>query len=438
MAVHTGVGRLEQHGDPSHPLAQAFRHWRKVAAQRQSELPDELFESACVVPAFGPPVIVLRGPAAQSLYRNFGQGLSVSGDSPDGPFSLNCPQYYVEIHSKRGDSVPWAIAKPVNQPMVICYGNPRPLASVQAVINNFDFEHGNGDRGMPPTSAHWAATVLRVEASGTAVEFSWARDREHLHRLVASGTFPTAAFTQFSFGAWEGASDEELATFAYDVASLCSYAVGQPTGVPVLTLLDAAGRAVKRIVGHAVESDFRPGGILANSEVPDGVPRLFQQCFGEHVRMRQSPLPWRRLPPVCACIEDPPYLEQKFASLMMALEFFLKNTLLEDGRVPPAAMASKTLDGLVGAARGLLRWNIPNHYTPKRLFPQLRNAVIHGGELPTADAAEFRHTFDKWRLFLDRRVLMRLGYDGRVACPQRGYSAVSAVDDFSEEYNSFV
>lgn len=30
-----------------------------------------------------------------------------------------------------------------------------------------------------------------------------------------------------------------------------------------------------------------------------------------------------------------------------------------------------------------------------------------------------------------------IGYDGRVACPQRGYSAFSTVDEFSEEHNSF-
>ena len=152
--------------------------------------------------------------------------------------------------------------------------------------------------------------------------------------------------------------------------------------------------------------------------------------------MRKSSLPWKRLPYVCACIEDAPYLEQKFASLMMALEFFLKNILIEDGRISDEKIEKMTLENLINAARGVLRWDIPKHYTPKKLFPQLRNAVMHGGELPTANATEFRHTFDKWRLFLDRRILMRLGYDGQVACPQRGYAAVSAVDDFREEYNS--
>ena len=65
----------------------------------------------------------------------------------------------------------------------------------------------------------------------------------------------------------------------------------------------------------------------------------------------------------------------------------------------------------------------------------LRNRV--GGELPTRDSAEFRLLFDKWRLFLFRRVLIRLRYAGKVASPDKGWTASSDVEDFTEEHNSF-
>jgi hypothetical protein len=62
---------------------------------------------------------------------------------------------------------------------------------------------------------------------------------------------------------------------------------------------------------------------------------------------------------------------------------------------------------------------------------------MHGDELPTADNAEFRRHFDKWRLFLFRRVLVRLGYTGQVVSPHKGWASGSAVGDFSEGHNCF-
>lgn len=63
---------------------------------------------------------------------------------------------------------------------------------------------------------------------------------------------------------------------------------------------------------------------------------------------------------------------------------------------------------------------------------------MHGGELPTKDSTEFRLLFDKWRLFLFRRVLIRLGYQGQVISPHNGWKSSSDVADFSEEHNSFI
>ena len=62
---------------------------------------------------------------------------------------------------------------------------------------------------------------------------------------------------------------------------------------------------------------------------------------------------------------------------------------------------------------------------------------MHGGELPTKDNTEFRLLFDKWRLFLFRRVLIRLGYRGKVVSPHKGWESNSEVADFRQEHKSF-
>lgn len=98
---------------------------------------------------------------------------------------------------------------------------------------------------------------------------------------------------------------------------------------------------------------------------------------------------------------------------------------------------SHTFHDLIGAARNRLSWRIPKHYTAGEATRLLRNAVMHGGELPTKDSAEFRLQFDKWRLFLLRLVLIRLGYSGEVVSPYQGVESSSRVDDFSVEHNSY-
>jgi hypothetical protein len=153
--------------------------------------------------------------------------------------------------------------------------------------------------------------------------------------------------------------------------------------------------------------------------------------------MRRSTLPWRRLPSYCACIGEASYLEQKVAALMTALEFFMRTSLREQDPTNTEINESQTFNELVGACRKILAWDIPKHYMTRDLPRLLRNAVAHGGELPTKDTTELRLLFDKWRLFLFRRVLIRLGYTGRVSSPHNGWAGSSAVGDFSEEHNDF-
>ncbi len=390
-----------------------------------------------LVPAEDTCLILLQGQIETIPYLNMGQALTVAGESPDGPFKLSCPQFRSNGISKLGSKPGWAVISPTNTPMVITYEPPRPVTSVNAIINNFDFVIRDTSSTTPATTNNPEQTTLRVEASGRIVDFAHRTDREQLHLLTEAEILSSAAFSTFSFSAWDGARDADLTEFALNIASLCTYAVGQQTGIPVLSFLDKDGHVVKRVIRNPVESKFRPGGILNDSRVPDGISRLFRQCFDEHVRMRNSSLPWKKLASYCANIEDPPYLEQKFATLMIALEFFIKNCLIEAGHLSSDQAKKMQLPDLIGKARKMLGWDIQKHYSARKFIFTLRNAVMHGGELPTKDSVEFRQTFDKWKLFLYRRVLIRLGYDGPVSSPQNGWASLSAVNDFSEEHNTF-
>jgi hypothetical protein len=226
-----------------------------------------------------------------------------------------------------------------------------------------------------------------------------------------------------------------LEGFAHSVASLCSVVARQHTGIPVLSLLDSQGRVVKRMLVDAIESEFRSSYVLRHLHFDRGLPQLFHQCFDEHLKMQQSDM-WKRLPWLCAGIEDPPYLEQKCATLMSALELLIRSSLIESGHYSEDEAKKILFPGLISAARKRLRWDIPAHYTAKEQYRLLRNAVSHGGELP-GEPKKIRHDFDKWSLFLMRRYLLRLGFDGEVASPEKGFASTSAVGDFSEEHNSF-
>jgi hypothetical protein len=166
-----------------------------------------------------------------------------------------------------------------------------------------------------------------------------------------------------------------------------------------------------------------------------GLPKLFRQSFDEHCRMQQTEL-WDRLPSLYAAIEDPPYLEQKYATLMMTVELFVLSSLIEGNHLSISDAEAKMLPQLIGLARGQLRWDVPRHYTEGERYRKTRNAVNHGGSLPH-DIGQTRADFDKWKLFLLRRLFIRLGFTGVVASPQQGWASLSPVDEFSEEHNSF-
>jgi len=249
--------------------------------------------------------------------------------------------------------------------------------------------------------------------------------------LLRAGVLRSASLTEFSCEVL-AETDDDLLVLANDVASLCTFANGASVTVAMLELLDADNGIVRRIVTQPVGSRYRGDEIVADFNLP----RLFAETFETHVRMRRSGLPWHKLPSYCGSLEDMPYLEQKFSALMGAIEFFVRTSLIEDG-VDERRITRLDFNELIGAARKRLGWSIPKHYNSGDTTRLLRNAVVHGSETPTKDSTEFRLIFNKWRLFLFRRILIRLGYQGGVVSPHKGWSGSSHANEFSEAHNSF-
>jgi hypothetical protein len=433
LPLHIGTARLlrQDCAESDDPFAKLAR--RIAEREKTSKLPDVTFDASLVVPATGEVLIFLQGGKGARLNRDFGDELTLEGEGSDGRFRLHCPRFYVKKanHSTDGSQT-WGIATPVNETATLNYGDDRPISRVTAVINNFDFEQGNY---QVETQSSGKGDVLRVEAEGHFIDFERRDGYESLKTLLDVGAIHSAALARFSFDAWEGASEGELEAFAHDIKGLCTVVARQHTGLPVLTFLDDRGRPVKRLLGNPVESNYRRNYILAGMHRDCALPKLFRQCFAEFRNLRNAAL-WQPLPAFCASVEDPPYLEQKCASLLSGLELLLRNSLIEAGTCTATEAAKKSLTQLVSAARSTLRWDIPSHYTAGDRVRLLRNAVSHGGDLPESPDS-VRRILDKWSLFLMRRFLIRLGYDGKIASPNNGYSSTSLVNDFSESCNSF-
>ena len=274
-------------------------------------------------------------------------------------------------------------------------------------------------------------TPMVVQLTDRKATFSRRADFDSVYPLVHSGLLRSASLTECSFEV-SAESDEDLLRLANDVASLLTIAHGGSVGVAMVELLDSDGRPARRIVTQPIRSHYLDDAIVTDLNLP----RLFQESFEAHVRMRRSNLPWHKLPSFCGSLDDMPYIEQKFAALMMALEFFMRVSLVEHGAIE-AEVAKLDWNQLIGATNKQLRWHIPKHYTSRDTLRLLRNAVMHGGNPPVKDSTEFRLLFNKWRLFLFRRILIRLGYKGPIISPWKGVSESSAVDNFSEEHNSF-
>jgi hypothetical protein len=297
-------------------------------------------------------------------------------------------------------------------------------------LNNFDFSCGDAvSEGGGWTRIN---TPLSVDGDGRDVTFRQRAERPQLLALVSAGLLHSTSIVEIAFDAHDGESDDVLLAFAADIAALCTFAAGTGVSVAMLDLMDEEGALARRIIPQPVTARYRDREV-----VPDFLlPQLFPNAFAEYRRMKQAHPPWGKLASYCASLEDPPYLEQKISSLITAVEFFVRNCLIEQGQ-PQEEVTKLEFPKLIGAARNHLGWNIPKHFTAKETVRLVRNAVVHGSALPTADSAELRLLFDKWKLFLFRRVLIRLGYAGKVTSPHKGWASTSDVGDFSQEHNDF-
>jgi hypothetical protein len=419
---------------PAVDLLVPYRPFARVPPHRgmaSFELGGEAFAGMAefLMPA-GSQAIIAFHASADLAWQDFGRNFVIEGAVEAGAFRIECAQVYVRKPSRSREGSSSSLISPVNGPARIRYGDDRPLRHAVALLNNFDFRYGDAvtDNGGWTT----IDTPLSVDADGRTITFRHRVDRPQLLPLVKAGLLQSTSLVEIAFDTSDGESDDDLLLFSTDVAALCTFAAGTGVSVAMLDLLDRDGDSVRRIVPQPVTARYRDRRLVADSNLR----RLFSEALAEWRRMKLAHPPWARLPSYCASLEDPPFLEQKFASLVTAIEFFLRNCLIETGQAEKRVSALDFAD-LIGAARRHLGWQLPKHYMAKETTRLLRNAVIHGGTLPTADNAQFRLLFDKWRLFLFRRVLIRLGYVGNVASPHKGWEAASDVTDFSEEHNDF-
>jgi hypothetical protein len=268
------------------------------------------------------------------------------------------------------------------------------------------------------------------------VDFERRADHEQIRTLLTIGAIKAAAINDFSFDAWEAATDEQLYAFADSVAGLSGCVARQQTGVPILTFLDRDGVTIKHLLTNQIESPFRRDYILAHPQLDRGMPQLFEQCFVNLQRLMEEKR-WRPVPNYCRSAEDAPFIESRFAALAAGIECLIRNSLMDAG-CDSEDYEGRTLSELIGAVKRKLQWEMPKHYTRGDRVRKLRNAVTHGDTSAFAPS-EIRHELDKWSLFLMRRLLIRLGFDGLIRSPNVhiGEYTESPVDDFSEQRNSF-
>jgi hypothetical protein len=427
LPLHVGKATLGSVPSQENPLSELYRR----SNPNTPVLKDIEFDTAFMMPVSGECLFFLRYPSNFRLARDFGQNFTISGESSHGKFTLHSEQLYVNAEGEGPNDLRWAIAKCVNRPAEIVYGDIRPIAKVTALINNFWYERGNHpkDTGV--------RTILRVQARDRQIDFTHRPDADQVKALLEIGAIGPASLIEFSFDASPSSSELELIEFAHNIAGLCGLVAQQQTGIPLLSFIDDDGRPIKRFIIDAFESPFRSGYILRHLELDRALPQLFNECFDKYCILQKSER-WAPMSHVCKTILDPPFMEYKCSQLMAGLERLFRNALVDHGSLTDDQAVKMQLPALISAVKSSLSWNVPKHYTANDRIRLLRNAVAHGGPLPWP-SDEVSRDLQKWSLFLMRRVLMHLGFTGAVRSPniKNGFWSESPVDDFSEDHNSF-
>lgn len=380
-----------------------------------------------VLPVEGAPIVAFRREDG-SFADNFAAELHLTGNVGSTEFQLRAPICYTNKPSKGVDGG-WSLVSPINKPVRVSYGVERPIHTAKVLLNNFNYDMGDvvtHERGFTRQG-----TPLSVQLIDREALFARRPDFDDVFPLVRAGLLRSASLVECGFDVGTE-SDDEILELSNHIATLCTFGAGASIAVAMLEFRDVDGGVVRQLVTQPIRSRYQHSAV-----VPDWhVPKLFHDSFAEHVKMQQSRLPWMKLPSYCGAMQDLPYLEQKFAALMMAIEFFTRTSLLESGAAP-AWVESLTFGNLLGEARKKLGWELPKHYETGTATREFRNAIMHGSELPDDDIEKLRWRYDKWRLFLHRRVLARLGYTGDVESPHKGWANSSPVNDYSEEHNCF-
>ena len=209
----------------------------------------------------------------------------------------------------------------------ICAGSPACVSVKFAHVRRHALE--GRALAAPVVEVRIRADVLVVfDGDGRDVAFRQRAERPQLLALVSAGLLHSTSLVEIAFDAYDGECDDVLLAFAADVAALCTFAAGVGVSVAMLVLIDEEGALARRIIPQPVTARYREREV-----VPDFLlPRLFPNAFAEYRRMKQAHAPWGKLASYCASLEDPPYLEQKFSSLITAVEFFVRNCLIERGQ----------------------------------------------------------------------------------------------------------
>lgn len=429
VSLHCGRAKLG--GQPRVDLNDPILSFCKALNPKAPELSDVTFDAAFLMPAAGDCLIFLQCRSDFRLSRSWGTDLTVTGTLGEDQFTLRCSEISIKTEGEMPGGRRWAIATQVNGPAELTYGETRPVTRVQALINNFDFECGNESKESGECN------ILRVCAGGRIVDFVRRDAYEQVKTLLSIGALPQAPLSDFSFDAWENSTEAELADFAEKVAGLCGLVARQHTGIPVLSFLDQAGRPIKRLVKSPLTSPFRGGYLLPHLHLESGLPKIFDQCFENYRKLMESER-WMVIDAYSKTVLDPPYLEQKCATVMAGIERLIRNSLIEAQCRTERDANALRIPKIFRAAQKQLGWQIPPHYSVDDRTKRLRNAVAHGGPLPLPPD-QVHHDLDKWWLFLMRRVLMHLGFTGSVRSPniKAGRWQMSQVNDFSEDHNSF-
>ena len=168
-APHTGRwdgGTPWEVGKPAHPDRSPATAGDGPSGLEHAE---PKFEASFLVPPAGNCLVFLCWPGEGRLSRNFGEGLTVIGNSPEGPFRLFCPRVLYQ------DRVPDERAARLGGRL------PDPPARDRVLRRSPARRHRHRDRQQLRLRSRQpkryqrpgASEVLRVEAAGRTVDFAW-------------------------------------------------------------------------------------------------------------------------------------------------------------------------------------------------------------------------------------------------------------------------